>query len=475
MQRQFPVVLLEFNELSPALMDRFTAEGQLPNFAALRDGSEVYISHTEEEPPFLEPWIQWVSVHTGVPYAEHGIFRLSEGHKLRHKNVWDLASDAGLPVWVCGSMNIRYDASIKGYMLPDPWSTDVAPHPDTLLPYFRFVQQNVLEYTNDRVPLTRSDYQKFLGFMLGHGLSLHTVSSILGQLASEKTSGKGRWRRAFILDKLQFDLFAAVYRRLRPRFSTFFLNSTAHMQHMYWRNMEPELFKLPVGAEQSQFSTAILLGYQEMDRLIGRTLKVVGDNAIVIMATALSQQPCLKYEEGGGKHGYRPKDFSALLNFAGVKCGYRVAPVMSEQFWIRTDSEADAAEVQTKLTAVMAGSRQAMQTRREGTALFAGCAINQALDRKTVLQVAGTGRSIPFFEMFYEIEGLKSGMHHPDGILWIRHPERPHRVHAEKVSLTSIAPTILEMLRVQQPDYVKGTSLLSASVAGTPAPDYAMQ
>jgi hypothetical protein len=77
MSPRAPVVLLEFNELTPALMDRFIADGKLPNFARLRASSDTFISDAEEQEPYLEPWIQWVTVHTGVPFSEHGIFRLS--------------------------------------------------------------------------------------------------------------------------------------------------------------------------------------------------------------------------------------------------------------------------------------------------------------------------------------------------------------------------------------------------------------
>ena len=44
------------------------------------------------------------------------------------------------------------------------------------------------------------------------------------QLAEER-SGTARWKRAVLLDKLQFDVFAWYYRKIRPDFATFFLNS----------------------------------------------------------------------------------------------------------------------------------------------------------------------------------------------------------------------------------------------------------
>jgi hypothetical protein len=316
-------------------MDRFIADGTLPNFAHLRERSEVFTSDAEEREPYLEPWIQWVTVHTGVPYSEHGIFRLSEGHKLQHSNIWDLASKEGHSVWVCGSMNANHENGTKGYLLPDPWSADLTPQPEVLLPYFRFVQQHVQEYTNDRIPLSKSDYLRFMRFMIEHGLSANTAASIFLQLLSEKRTGTGRWRRAFILEKLQFDVFSAVFRRIRPAFSTFFLNSTAHMQHLYWRYLEPELFTVPLDQKkQLEYESSILEGYVAMDKLLGRMLNLVGKDAIVILSTALSQQPCLRYEDAGGKRAYRPKDFTQLLSLAGITSPCRVEPVMAEQFWL---------------------------------------------------------------------------------------------------------------------------------------------
>jgi predicted AlkP superfamily phosphohydrolase/phosphomutase len=61
------------------------------------------------------------------------------------------------------------------------------------------------------------------------------------------------------------------------------------------------------------------------------------------------------------------------------------------------------------------------------------------------------GKAQRFEELFYRSEGLKSGMHHRDGILWIRTPELRHTVHAEKVPLERIAPMILDMFSLARP------------------------
>src|SRR5688500_13078564 len=135
-----PLILLEFNELTPSLMFRFLREGQLPNFKRLHDESQVFTTDAEEEGEDLNPWVQWVTIHSGLSAAEHGISRLSDGHTLRVKSVWDLLSDAGYRVWVCGSMNANYGWPLRGFFLPDPWSSGARPYPaGELDDYYDFV------------------------------------------------------------------------------------------------------------------------------------------------------------------------------------------------------------------------------------------------------------------------------------------------------------------------------------------------
>jgi hypothetical protein len=355
-------------------------------------------------------------------------------------------------------MNPRFDLPVKGYLLPDPWTTTVAPYPDELLPYYRFVQRNVQEHTNDHAPLPPAEHARFAAFMVRHGLSPRTVGSIAQQLVRERLAGQ-RWKRAVLLDQLQWDVFRFYYRKLRPAFATFFLNSTAHLQHKYWRHMEPEHFKIvPSAAEQAEYERAILFGYQQMDKLLGEFMALAGKDTTLLLCTALSQQPCLMYEDQGGKTFYRPRDFAHVLDLAGVDAPCRVAPVMSEQFQLLFENEEDAQQAESRLRALRVDDAPAMLVTRDGAALFSGCKIFQPLPLGAVLR-ADSGRTVPFFDVFYQADGLKSGMHHPDGFLWIRTPRREHRVIREKVPLRSVAPTVLEMFGVPRPTYMTAPSL----------------
>jgi len=345
---------------------------------------------------------------------------------------------------------------LNGCLVPDPWTTGLKPTPDELQPYFHFVQRNVVDYTA-KVGLSRAEQLAFVAFMLRHGLSARTCLAIARQLTGE-LRGRERWKRAVILDKLQFDVFAAYYRRLRPHFSTFFLNSTAHYQHLYWRSMEPEAFKVkPSAADVAEHGDAIRFGYQEMDRLIGRFCALAGPDATLILCTALSQQPCLVYEESGGKVSYRPRDFEKFLGFAGITGPHRVSPVMAEEFYVYFERESDLVAAETLLAGLRVGDRPLLISRRYEGGLLTGCGLHEPLGEVQLTNARGV--SAPFFELLYQMEGVKSGMHHPDGLLWIRKPERTHRVVDETVPLTAIAPTLLRMFSIEPPAHMRGQPL----------------
>ncbi len=454
------VVLIEYNELCPPLMERFIAQGHLPNFKRFRDESQAYVTEAKERYPHLDPWIQWVTVHSGLDFEDHGIEHLNEGHKLRQKYLWDLLSDEKFRVWVCGSMSVRYDPSLNGRVLPDPWTTKVPPHPSDMSPFFKFIQQNVLEYSNDKVPLSKLDYAQFAAFMARHGLSPQTIKSIAEQLIGERVTGNGRWKRATILDKLQFDVFRHYFQKDRPHFSTFFSNSTAHFQHLYWRNMEPELFEAkPSDKQQKEYGGAILYGYKEMDAMLGRFMDLANGDTTLVFTTALSQQPCLKFEDIGGKSYYRPKDFAKFIELCGLPKTAKAAPVMSHEFYLDMGNEADAKMAEERLATVkVMGRERSMQVERKGNMVFTGCRIWESIPKDATISVNG-GPTTRFFDTFYKVDGVKSGMHHPEGLLWIRRPDKRHAEHEARVPLAAVAPTILDMFSLKKPEFMRGKPL----------------
>lgn len=444
--------LIEFNELCPALLRQFMDQGLLPNFRSFFDSSTVCTTDAGEEPPNLEPWIQWPTVHTGVPFSEHGIFHLGDGKRLRQKGVAEVLSDAGVPVGICGSMNLNY-GRLNGYVLPDPWDKNGTAHPDWLEPFYRVISRQVRESSRDGAG-SRSELLQLGWFLLRNGLSTDTARTVVGQLWQEWRDPGVRWRRACLLDRLLYDVFRSLNRRCAVRFGTFFCNSTAHFQHYYWRNMDPDRFTVaPLAADHPSLRDAIPHGYQMMDQLLGRLLRDYADD-LLVLCTGLSQQPWTDTT----KCTFRPHRFEALLEFAGVPAeGCQLQPVMAEQFHVVCRDEAAAERVERGLGELTVDDEPLMTVERNGVSVFAGCRLNEttALDR--TVRRGSDGACRPFGDLFYLIHTMRSGRHHPDGVLWFRNHQ--HRVIGEKVPLTVIAPTILAHFGVPPPAHMRAAPL----------------
>ena len=459
------VIVLEFNELSPRLMAELIAAGELPNFARLRDESTVMVTDPEAPQASLNPWVQWVTVHTGVSHEEHGIEKLGEADRVRHDTVGEVVARSGRPVFIGGTMNVPHRVVGEGSVhLPDPWNPSAAPDPQELAAFSDFVAANVQEHTNTDSTLSGRDVARFGTFMLRHGLSPRTVSLAIRQLANERRLDTGNFARACVLDRLQWDVFRWYVRRRRPALATFFSNSTAHFQHMYWRNHEPDQFSLqPTPEEQRRYGDAVRLGYRRMDALVGEAFELADElDATLMLCTALSQQPYLLAEDSGGTYTYRPRDFRRLLAVVGVEEPGVVAPVMAGEFHVVFGSSDSAREAADRFRLATVDGEPAFNVRVVGDDLFTGCRITWDLPETTDLIDADGGHH-RFHELFYRFETAKSGYHHPDGMWWVR--TGAHHAIEEKVPLRVVAPTILDLLGVRIPESMEAPAV--ALGAGT--------
>ena len=448
------MIVLEFNELCSELIADFMARGLLPGFRALYERSTVFTTDAGEVAPNLEPWIQWPSVHSGMTFREHGIFDLGDGYQLREKSLAALLSDAGIPVGIFGSMNVNY-SELNGYFIPDPWHKVGRATPASLQRFYDVISRQVQESSRESA-FSPADMAGFGWFMLRNGLTAGTVGAIARQLGSERLDSGVRWRRASVLDDVQYDLFRRLNARHQVRFATFFSNSTAHYQHYYWRNMRPEIFAVaPPPGEHASLAGAIQYGYQSMDRQIRRALADYPD-ATIVLCTALSQRAWIDTT----KCTFRPRTFEALLSFAQIDPrSVAVKPVMAEQFHLVFDSAESRARAEIALRDLHFADRALLSVRREGdNTLFSGCDITDARLGGGTITRRRDGATTPFAELFYMIHTMRSGYHDPRGLLWIGGGH--HEVVAETVSILDIAPTILKAFDVPKPAHMRGAPLL---------------
>jgi hypothetical protein len=449
--RRGKLIFAEFNELCPWLIDQWMAEDLLPNFKRMHGQSAVFQTFADvADPANLEPWIQWYSLHSGLSFDQHKVFHLTEGAQATHDDLWRIAHAAGRKVINFAGMNARPFDFPDSVYVADPWCEDGNASPPALNIYNRFVGANVREYSNPDSRLTVGDYAKFLGFMVTHGLRAGTIGALAGQLIEERVKDRRlSWKRATLLDRMQMDVFRYYLRKVQPDFATFFINSTAHLQHSYWRQFQPDAFTRQPDAESSAlYGDAIKTGYIAMDRLLGEFIDLADANgAMLVFATALSQQPYLAAEESGGKHFYRLRAVEALFRrFALPHCD--IDPTMTHQYFVRFDSDADRAKTYEALAAFKLPDGRALFGFNDRTkdGLYFSCDIYSEIDGATAI-TAPDGTMIKFSDIAYKIDATKSGRHHPAGALWFR--TGTHSLHEAPVSILDIFPTALDLLGIE--------------------------
>ena len=440
--------MLELNELTTRLVREFVASGYLPNFEKLYRQSYIYNTDAGESGLNLNPWIQWFTVHSGLPFEEHQVYLLGEGYSNDIPTLGNIISDSGFTVALFGSMNVGFKNPLNGLAKPDAWADGVNAYPDTLEPFRKFVQSQVQEHTNPEFKPSLKNYIEFGSFMIRHGLSSGTVIGIIKQLIAEKFTGD-TWKRPFVLDALQWNTFSHLYSKHKPEFATFFSNSVAHTQHTHWREFEPDPFDVkPSQEDVRKYGDAIRKAYIANDRLIGNALSLVDSETTLIFCTALSQRPALEWESEGGKMFYRPYDIDGFCRFLGIESEITCRPVMAEEFWIEFKSDKDLELGLAILEGAKLGNERLMKTYPREGGIYSGCRLHMPIADDAQI-VTHDGRSAPVRSHLYKSQDVKSGMHDRSGMLWISLPNREHKVlDANPVPLETIAPTILTLLEI---------------------------
>ena len=71
-------ILLGLNELNFDYIKFYINQGLLPNLKKIFNIQPPIKTTSENDYKLLEPWVQWVTIHTGKTFEEHSVFRLGD-------------------------------------------------------------------------------------------------------------------------------------------------------------------------------------------------------------------------------------------------------------------------------------------------------------------------------------------------------------------------------------------------------------
>src|ERR1700739_3266039 len=113
------LLFLGFNEINFEGVRHYTARGFLPNLKNLIESNGWAITSSEDRYENIEPWIQWVTAHTGKTLGEHCVFRLGDivDHEL--PQIWECLEARGFRVGAIGPMNAKHRLQDPAFFVPD--------------------------------------------------------------------------------------------------------------------------------------------------------------------------------------------------------------------------------------------------------------------------------------------------------------------------------------------------------------------
>lgn len=338
------LIVIELNEVNFDVIKKYLTEHSLPGFKDLFESFDKIETFAEDEYKNLEPWIQWVSAHSGKTYSEHRVFRLGDGVKLDAPLVFEKLEERGLKIGAISPMNAKNNLVNPAYFIPDPWTNTKSDTTTFSQKFTKMLVQTVNDNSQEKI--SKESIFTILRAILS-SFNPKGTTDLLKLIL--KSKGK-HWKKALVLDQLVHLVHISLYKKHNPNVSFVFLNAGAHIQHHYLFNSpnvekSNELQKNPEWYLPSSEDPILdmLIAY---DRIIQEYIQMSKTGVKLIVATGLTQIPYDKV-----KYYYRLKNHSSFLNKIGIKT-VRTHPRMTRDFEAIFETEADTNKALEILTSV---------------------------------------------------------------------------------------------------------------------------
>lgn len=189
----------------------------------------------------LDPWVQWVSVHTGKSSKEHKIFRIGEKLSKKIPQLWDILSKNGISssIWGAFNSNLRNKRNIN-FFFPDPWSFTQRAHPESLNKLLMLPRYYAQTYPSPKIIKLFYFALFFFIKIIFSKTILYIFFNFFSFIKIFFKSGLKSYNLYFFLDLISLDYFINIYQKKRSDFLIFAMNSFAHYQHNYWDEKKNE-------------------------------------------------------------------------------------------------------------------------------------------------------------------------------------------------------------------------------------------
>lgn len=466
------VLFLEVNEAEQYFLDKFVAEGKLPNLKRMLDGGVFFRTRVpswdagrEKAWRHISPWIIWPSVYTGMSPENHGLVGFGQDPaNVVGRCVWDALDEEGISTGILGCL-MSYPPRTRGaarYYVPESLADDPDCFPEEARALQEFCVFSARNYS-ESFSVKALEAVRLLLKTRESGVRLSTVMKTLSQVPAEVVKGpSSQPERAMLHSYLVWDAFEKLYPAHRPSYAAMHMNHVAYMQHRYWRAAEPERFADALSATDQRFfatveerkayelkfSRWIEKSFLYTDEVVGRILAMVDPNTVLLVGTALGQRP---FDPTKEIHNpvVRLVHERELFGALGLD-EHVVLHQMNPDVTLNFQSEATAARAEELVRGLQVNGSALFVVQRKKTQLFLELEMPMRAkkdERFTVRHATKKELALDFHRFIHEHPTAdQSTAHHKDsGWLLAYSPGLALESRAKVISVTDVAPTILSL------------------------------
>ncbi|MAV64101.1 MAG: hypothetical protein CBC84_002385 [Pelagibacteraceae bacterium TMED124] len=397
------LVLISLNELNFDAVKLYELK-DLSNLKKLV--SNANLTSSEKDYEKLEPWIQWLTIYSGMTADEHGVFRLGDVKKKKIENIFNKIEKLGFQVGAISPMNLDNNLKSPNFFIPDPW-TDTCSDESFFSKlctktFSKFVNNN----SSNKVEFKYYIYLLTIFFKFFRFKNLFTYLELLFRSINSK------YYKVVFFDILLNDIFIKLKKSKNTSFSHLFLNGIAHIQHHYFfnskinnsKNVNPDWY---INKKIDPFFN--ILKYY--DKILNDYL--INNDEKIMIATGLTQIP---YDRK--KYYYRLNDHKHFLN--KLKINYKeVFPRMSRDFLIEFHDNDSTLYAQNLIWNIKDKKNQKLfgLVENRGKELFITLNYSDEINDKSKFMLGDT--VLQNIEKDVSLVAIKNGMHDPKGFFYI--------------------------------------------------------
>ena len=284
------VILLGIDGLDPLAIDLLMSEGELPNFARLRqDGA---YGRLISQKPLLSP-ILWTTMATGKTPGQHGIGHFvavspSTGEKLpvtsdlrRVEALWNIAAAAGRKPAVVGWWATWPPETLDGVIVSDHTAyhflfeegftgaatEEATSHPPELAEQIAPLLRRPTDLTYEEIaPFVKVSPEEF-------------------SLPFDLSDDLGHFKWALATAKSYRDVGLDLWKRERPDLAMVYIEGVDSTSHLFGHLFRVEGLAGELADQQAKFGGTVEAMYRFADELVGLYLEAIDDDTTLIVAS----------------------------------------------------------------------------------------------------------------------------------------------------------------------------------------------